>query len=246
MIYALSSSCSDALIQPAWCLALLKGLTRLARWWSLPAPHVVYTSRVGELDDPGARDVQIVPDWSGPQFAGQDLSGTIAYHTVAPDGRPICYVSWAAVQVNGGTLTGPDGLVSAIFHECAESLVDPLIPSVRLMTNPQGQQEPVEVCDRLQGTDYEEPGSEGIWLANALTPQAFGLAAGDVGHFDIAADVRGTSITSAFPLTPGGYYAPLDGPPVFGERAPAHLVARVTKFGARSGAVRARVNGSST
>jgi hypothetical protein len=238
IIYAISSSCPDAPILPGYCLALLKGLSRLARWWGLLAPHIVYTTRIGELDDPGAIDVQVVPDWSGAQFGGEDLSGAIAFHTVAPDGRPICYISWAEVQVSGGTLTGPDGLVSAIFHEMAEAFVDPLTPTSKLVINPQGQQEPVEVCDRIQGTDYEESGSPGIWLANALGPAGFRVLLGNTS-VDIASDLRLSTLTSGFPLTPGGYYAPVGADPVFGERATEHLRKRVAKFGARSGAINA-------
>jgi hypothetical protein len=239
-VYAISSSCTDVAIAPGDVLALAKSLARCARWWSLPTPHVVYTTRIGELDDPGAIDVHIVPDWSAPQFAGIPAQD-IAYHTVGPDGRAVCYISWAAVQVNGGTLRGPNGLWSAISHECLESLVDPLC--TRVVVNPAGQQEPVEVCDRLEDDDYEEDGSPGVWLANALKPAGFGIyTPGTIaftGPRDIAGDLRPSPWTMPFPLADGGYYAPVDGPPVFGERAPEHLKERVGRLGARSGAVRA-------
>ena len=238
-IYAISTSCTDIAITPGDVLALAKSLARCARWWNLETPHVVYATRVGELDDPGAIDAHIVPDWSAPQFVSipaQDL----AYHTVGPDGRAVCYISWAAVQVNGGTLRGPNGLWSAISHECLESLVDPTC--TRVVTNPAGQREPVEVCDRLEGEDYEEDGSPGVWLANALGPPGFWLLP-TCGPVDIAGDLRTSRWTTSFPLAPGGYYAPLDGPPVFGERAPEHLRERVTRLGARSGAIRQALRG---
>jgi hypothetical protein len=220
---------------------LAKSLARCARWWSIPTPHVVYTTRIGELDDPGAIDVHIVPDWSAPQFAGIPAED-IAYHTVGPDGRAVCYISWAAVQVNGGTLRGPNGLWSAIAHECLEALVNPTLD--KYVANPAGQQEFVEVCDRLQGDDYEEDGSPGVWLANALKPAGFGLPGPGSGWtpgdgVDIASDLRPSQWTTPFPLAPGGYYAPLDGPAVFGDRASPLLRNRVGRLGARSGAVRA-------
>lgn len=240
-IYAISSSCPDVVIAPGDVLALAKSLARCARWWSIPTPHVVYTTRVGDLDDPGAVDVHIVPDWSAPQFAGTPAQD-IAYHTVGPDGRAVCYISWATVQVNGGTPRGPNGLWSAVSHECLESLINPFLD--RYVANPAGQQEPVEVCDRLEGDDYEEDGSPGVWLSNALGPQGFGLVtASPKMRVDIASDLRPSQWTTPFPLAPGGYYAPVDGPPVFGERAPAHLRERVTRLGARSGAVRQAMRG---
>lgn len=238
-VYALSSSCPDAQPTPAICEALLKNATRCARAYSLPAPRVEFASRIGAIDDPNAVDVHWVPDWSGPEFAGQDLSDAIAFHTIM-NGRRVIYVSWAAVQVNGGTLTGPDGLVSATSHEINEDQCDPLIPAPILVTNPQGQREPREVADRLQGNDYCEQGSDGIYVSDALIPSGWDTATPANDVVNIAADVDPSkAVRGPFPLLPGGYYEPLDEVPVFGERASARLVARVSRRGARSGAVRA-------
>jgi hypothetical protein len=227
-VFALSSSTPDVAIAPAWCLAIAKSLARLARWWGLDAPHVVYTTRIGELDDPGAIDVHVVPDWS----AFPDVpSNFLAYHTLVA-GRPVCYISWAAIQATGATLTGPGGLVSTISHECSESLVDPGLDHV--VTNPQGQKELVEVCDRIEGTDYEEPGSEGIWLANALGPLCFSLSMGQGWSMcDIASDLRPAVATRPFPLAPGGYYQPIGLPAVYGASAPQHLKDRIDAGGGR-------------
>lgn len=229
MIFALSSSCPDAPIDSKAVLAFAKGLTRLAKWWSKDASHVVYTSRIGEIGDPGAVDIHVVPDWSGPEFAGIPATD-VAFHAFW-GGRPVGYVSWAAVQVNGGTLYGPDGLWEAISHEGYEADVNP--DTDAYVTNPLGQREPREVCDRLQGTAYEEEGSPGIWLANALGPEAFVLGASRAAGLDIASDLRAPTCTAAFPLTPGGYYAPEGAPPVFGERVSATKRGQVERTGAR-------------
>lgn len=235
MIFALSSSCTDAPITLEGCLALSKQQARLARWWGIAPSEVRYTTRLGQIDDPGCVDVHVMPDWSGEQFVGIPATD-IAYHTVSSDGRPVCFISWAAVQVNGGTLTGPGGLWSAIGHEMCESAIDPECD--RLIANPAGKMELVEVCDRIQGNDYEEPGSEGIYLSDALGPAAWSLATPKDAAVSIASDL-GKPVYGPFPLLPGGYYAPIDGPPVFGEAVSAIVRERLTRLGARSGWVKA-------
>ena len=226
MIFALSSACSDAAVTPTACLALAKQQARLAKWHHIDLAHVVYTPGLGALDDPGACDVQIVGDLPDAEAA---VNGAIAYHTTV-NGRPVCYISWNTVKINGGTLYGPSGLWVAVSHEMCEARINPTVN--RYVTNPAGQREAYEVCDRLQGTDYVEDGSPGIYLANALGPHGFEL--GYAGTpVDIASDLRHSTLTNAFPLSAGGYYAPVGSDPVFGELAPEHLRRRVAAKGGR-------------
>jgi hypothetical protein len=236
VIYAISSACPEVVIQPEWCEALAKQRARLAKWHGHEPNRIEFTTAIGQIDDPDAVDVQILPDLS--RFPG--TSGLLAFHDYT-SGRPVCYMGAAAIKAENGTdnwILGPNGLWSAVSHEICETDEDR--DCAKTVTNPDGQVEPYEVCDRLQGSDYEEDGSPGIWLANALGPQGFVIGAARAAGLDIASDLRTSTFTASFPLTPGGYYAPEGEPPVFGERVSGVARARIERHGARGGMRRRR------
>jgi len=238
--YAISSAVAEAPITEAMAVALTKNLRRLEAWWDVELyastvwehqahVDVKWSPTVGDmLQDPGYAVVHVVdslPD------APQD----IAYHTVDEQGRPVCLISWAAVLAEGGTLTGPDGLTSAIGHEILESRVDPTCLSY--VPLPQGGSTPLEVCDWVQGSDYCEPGSPDVYVPNAVGPMFF--VNGKFGRLDIASDLSAGAVTQAFQETPGGYHeveAP-DGTVsnVFGERVPEVKRLRIDRVGPRGG-----------
>ena len=241
--YALSSAVPEVVITAEIASALLQNLRRFEQWWkdrsqaawnNLVNVSLVWSAETGVIpSDPELAVVQVVaslPD------APQD----VAYHTTDSAGRPMCLISWAAVQAEGGTVSGPNGLVAAISHEILESRADPLcILSVPLPgANTTGDlSTPLEVCDWVQGSDYEEPGSPGIFVANAVGPRFF--MQGATGLLDIRSDVTTGAVTSAFQETPGGYHEVITGSgvvsQVFGDLVPAATRARIQRTGTRGG-----------
>jgi hypothetical protein len=235
MIFAVSCSAPNILQASqlqAGCLASAKGLARLASWWSIPAPRVEYTTDIGAgLDDPDAYDVHVLPDLSSVGGDTRDL----AFHCVVA-GRPTCYVGANVCKAENGTdnwFMGPNGLWAALDHELKECTID---PTCALIVQGPTCLEPKEVADRLQGTDYCEPGSEGIYLANAYGPE--GLTLGDVRALglDIASDLRAPTTTTAFYLAPGGYYQnATTGEMIFGDKVHPLKRERLLRTGPRGG-----------
>lgn len=195
MKFAVSSSDPAVTINPAWCVAFAKQQARLAAWHNHEPATVEHAVAVGVTDDPDAYDVHVLPNLNA--FPGCEADA--AMHTVGPTGRPVCYI--AADKCT--SLIGKGGVTVAISHEMCESAEDPLC--IKVVQGPSGP-ESFEVCDRVQGWEYEEPGSEGIWLENALGPEAFVLGATRAEGLDIASDVRPPMVTAAFPLSPQGYF----------------------------------------
>jgi hypothetical protein len=94
---------------------------------------------------------------------------------------------------------------------------------------------PEEVCDPVQGSDYEEPGYPGLFVSNFVAPAWF--QAGSKGPWDYAGALKG-------PLTQlsTGYHELVNGDGsstnVFGENVPEHVRRRVNRSGPRSGLLR--------
>lgn len=237
--YAVSSAVPDAPITEARAVALTKNLRRLEAWWAddlatndtwerLPNVDVKWSPTVGDmLPDAEYAVVHVVPSLNDP--------GAIAYHTVDEKGRPVCLISWAMVLAEGGSLDGPDGLVSAISHEILESRVDPTCQ--RNVRMPDGLVTPLEVCDWVQGMDYCEPGSPGIYVANAVGPRFFQIGA--FGRLDLRSDVADGAVTQAFQETPEGYHE-VEHPDgtvtqTFGKRFSPIKADRVRRVGSRGG-----------
>ena len=250
--FALSSLTSEVVLTSNIEVALLENLRRCARYW-LPyltdywatpdAIELQATEQVGQVNpDAGLVSVQIVPNFDG--VPGTE--GDLAYHDTDEFGRPRCRISWAAVKANGGTMTGPLGLTVAISHELLECLVDPTckrtLSTVFGTLNPDGFDEPLEVCDRLQGSDYCEPTSPGIYVANATTPLYWGAHNGsNPMRLDIRGDVEAPAVLAPFVQLPGGYYETLpDGQLHFGNRVTDATKARLLRTGPRAGMRRAR------
>lgn len=239
-LFACSSACPDAPLDAEGCLALAKQQARLAKWYGHEPCRVEFTTELGEFDDPGAIDVRVV------ETHGDAPPGAIAWHTVE-NGRGTIWVLWGAVQASGGTLKGPNGLYSAISHELCETAEDE--PCDETVPLPGDGADPLrtslEVCDWVQGSDYEEDGSPGIWLANAVGSYFWGIGNYRAEGLDIASDLRAPTVTVAFTETSGGYHdviAP-DGTSalVFGDRVPEHVKARLLTTGPRAGKRRARM-----
>ena len=250
--YALASMVPDAQLTPAIAQAILMSLRRfeahwrdrlvtIAEWGNAENVALEASYEVGAVPaDPTLALIQIVQSSPVP-------SGDIADHTVDANGRPICYISWDAVQAEGGTLTGPDGLVSAITHEVHESRLDPLCLTVTPLPNVNGMGDtstPLESDDALQGTDYCEPAAPGIYVSNSCTPAYFLQGnTSETAQLDTRADVTTSAVSEAFEIAPEGYREVIasDGTTsnVYGAKVSHLKHARLERTGPRSGAVRA-------
>lgn len=223
----LASHVPGVVIQPEWASALLVSLRKLEVAWPEgrmtegPA-ELRWSPDVGAvLTDPAYSAIIVKPSITIP--------GDIADHSVASNGQPVSEISLAAVQAEGGTLTGPNGLLSAIGHELPEADIDPTCQRTVLLPDGSGRRTSVEVADWRQNTDVEI--LPGIWVANWVTPGFFGLGGPST-------DMMGVPITPST-LSSGGYHDVLaaDGTEtlVFGERASDFLITRVKRNGPRGG-----------
>jgi len=239
--FAVSSEVAAAPITAEMAAAKLCAIRRTEKnWANFPRACVkadlIWTATIGQPPLPANYiSVHVVEKFTDP-----DLADAVAYHTVTAAGDPICFISWEAVQAEGGSLTGPDGLLSAIVHEILEALIDPDCRESDPLPAGYGDlsgtyETSREVCDWLQGSDYEELPDH--YVANASTPSFFGLEQG--APYDNAAGVGKPAVTGPFQQTDEGYHdvqAP-DGTStiVTGDKMPAKKAARVRKRGPRGG-----------
>lgn len=147
-----------------------------------------------------------------------DDPDALAYHTVGIDGRPLILVGWGIIKANGGTFFGADGMTSTTGHELAETAID---PELGLWWDlPDGSAEtPLEVCDPLQGEDFEQDEGSGLFVPNFCLPRYYSSSPGRY-------DFRG-NVSQPGQVNRGGYQVRRVGGPrghssdVFG--AEAHL-----------------------
>jgi hypothetical protein len=169
-----------------------------------------------------------------------DQAGVLGYHTTAPDGRPYGRVFTRPIFENGGTLlSGANAVSVTLSHEYLETMGDPYVSW--WADTPDGDEEALELCDRVEGDAYE---IDGVSVSNFLGPRAFAI--GSAGPFDWM-----RRLTSAWFMTPGGYCIRRTGGPtgevrdVFGAEFPewkralkAHPAARSARRRAEGGAAK--------
>src|SRR6185312_16593928 len=171
----------------------------VADWWErAPLPVSCVGSEKDVPVDSGIVLATYVDTLSDPD--------ALAYHTVDQYGRPRIYIGVGIVLANGGTISGPGGLLSAASHELIETTVDPYCGfNVDL---PDGSAEtPLEAADWTQGDSYEQKGLEGLFVSNFCGPRCFDASAKD-GPWD-----RMGLMSGPFQLRPGGYWSLRTGGP---------------------------------
>jgi hypothetical protein len=226
--FAVSSEVPEAPIIAEMAAALLCQLRRVEHRWAgysrmTAGPAILrWTSVVDDpMPDLGFARVHVVN--SIPE-APNDL----AYHSVSADGMPFCRIGWQQVRAEGGALTGPNGLLSAISHEVAEACVDPDCTLTAAM--PDGTRTSLEVCDWVQGLDYEELPDH--YVAAVVGPEFFVIDAQPAGLCD-------GRVWAPFILSSGGYHDVIaaDGTTslVFGAQMHPAKRARIERTGVRGG-----------
>lgn len=197
----------------------LAATANAAMWGRLAQVAFVYTLEVGKIpDDPDMCRIELIADFSQFKDVPDDF---IAFHTIDAIGRPVCYINAAAA--------GADW-TAASTHEVHESRVDG--PCFGTVIAPNGNSWAREVCDSVQGSEYEEWMCAGIKVANAVGPRYFGLS--EQGPLDIAG-----AVTEQFQQLPGGYHEETgpDGETanVYGEGVSEVTRARIERTGPRAG-----------
>lgn len=115
----------------------------------------------------------------------------LGFHTI-DFGR----VFTAPIYNNGGTTLSGDNSVSVtLSHEVLESIGDPYASWWQLRDD--GDFEPLEVCDRVEGDAYT---IDGVSVSNFLGPRAFRSPGGNTGPFDWM-----TLLRAPTEIRPGGY-----------------------------------------
>lgn len=126
-------------------------------------------------------------------FDTPDQSGALGWHSVDPHGRAYGRVFWEIIRDNGGTLIETANSMSVtLSHEALEMIGDPYVTWWADM--PDGGQECLEVCDRVEADAYP---IDGVMVSNFVGPRAF--RNGD-GPYDFM-----RLLTSPWQIRPGGY-----------------------------------------
>lgn len=128
-------------------------------------------------------------------FDDGDQSGALGWHSVDPRGRAFGRAFWRVLKQYGASLTdGANSLGVTLSHEALEMNLNPYVTGWYDMPN--GVQEAMEACDRVEADAYKEEGT-GIYVSNFLRPRAF--RDGD-GPYDFMQLLR-----SPWEIRPGGY-----------------------------------------
>lgn len=123
--------------------------------------------------------------------ATADEADALGYHTI-DFGR----VFTSPIYDNGGTtLAGSNAVSVTLSHEVLEAFGDPYTSWWQVRDD--GDLEPLEVCDRVEGDAYDV---DGVSVSNFLGPRAFRSPDGNRGPYDWM-----TLLASPTEIRPGGY-----------------------------------------
>lgn len=144
-------------------------------------------------------------------FDDADQSDALGYHSVDPYGRSFGKAFWSVLRGAGGTLK--DGALSlsvTLSHEVLEMVGNPYVNF--WADTPDGDQEAIELCDRVQGDSYRVGG---VSVSDFLGPRAFRQGPGPYNWLQ--------TLKSPFEIRPNGYAIRRRGDDiraVFGESVP--------------------------
>jgi hypothetical protein len=147
-----------------------------------------YDVRVGKNDGSDVQPTEIAV-WI--KDALPDAPGAAGYHDRLPNGATVVYIG----RDGSNSLTeGSSALSVTISHECCEAVGDP--PANFWADRGDGNEEALELCDRVEDTVYQAP--NGVAVSNFLLRTAFDPGA--TAPFD-----KLGVLTERTALTPGGY-----------------------------------------
>lgn len=144
-------------------------------------------------------------------FDDADQAGVLGYHSLDPAGRSFGRAFWNVLQAGGGTLKeGARSLSVTLSHEALEMVGNPYVNFWADL--PDGEQEAVELCDRVQGDSYSVGN---VSVSNFLGPRAFRQGPGPYDWMQL--------LKSPFEIRESGYALRRSGDtiyPVFGRSVP--------------------------
>lgn len=145
-------------------------------------------------------------------FDDTEQADSLGYHSVDPLGRAYGRAFWPLIREKGGTLKeGAMSLSATLSHEALEMVANPYVNFWADL--PDGTQEAVELCDRVQADSYRVGG---VSVSDFLGPRAFRPGPGPYNWLQ--------SLKSPFEIRSGGYAIRRSGGdifPVFSETVPA-------------------------
>lgn len=214
MRVAIVNEIRDADVNDAAVAAMVAVLNEqaidFADFWQRMPIEVYAAATLAEVDANDA-PLALVPT--------SDVPEDLGYHAIQASGRPFGICAWGPVKAAGGAvLTGADAFSVTVSHEYLELIVNPYVTA--WIDTPEGDQEPFEICDRVQGDSYaigNYPGPA-VSVSNFLGPRAFSQGPGPYDFQRV--------LTSPREVRPGGYVAKraggTDGPVryVYGEKCP--------------------------
>lgn len=206
---AIVNEIRDADVNDAAVAAIVAALNEqaidFAEFWQR-APIEVYAARELAAIDVNDAPLALV--------STSDVPEDLGYHAIQASGRPFGICAWGPVKASGGAvLTGADAFSVTVSHEYLELIVNPYVTA--WIDTPEGDQEPFEICDRVQGDAYP---LEQVSVSNFLGPRAFSQGPGPFDFMRL--------LTSPREVRPGGYVAKraggVDAPVryVYGEKCP--------------------------
>lgn len=144
-------------------------------------------------------------------FDDAEQADSFGYHSVDPLGRAYGRAFWPLIRGKGGTLKdGAMSLSATLSHEALEMVANPYVNFWADL--PDGTQEAVELCDRVQADSYRVGG---VSVSDFLGPRAFRPGPGPYNWLQ--------SLKSPFEIRSGGYAIRRSGRdvyPVFSEAVP--------------------------
>lgn len=154
------------------------------RYWQSPARIVTSTRGVPS----GCWGIVFVDD--------PTVANAFGYHEYTAEGLPISYVFVRLLRENG------ESVVETASHELLEMMINPGIHTcVEQDVNGYSKFYAKEVCDPVQGTNYEVSGFPGVRLSNFVLPPYFdGFRKPKSVPFDFLNRVQ-----RPFQVLPGGY-----------------------------------------
>ncbi len=101
----------------------------------------------------------------------KDVPGALAWHDLTSTGHPVMVTMCKTILDAGYSMFCDGGVLSATLHELAETFYDPYVNAIA--QGPDGRYWWREICDAVQGMDYNIAVGGGVYAPNFCLPHWF-------------------------------------------------------------------------